>query len=226
MRGGFAAWSVLSAILAVLGAILLWQGVVGRMEPTGDFIALGSPLQRDAGYCALSAGSSVALNLHYIESGSTAASFEKHSIDFIRKNDLGFRAVAGNSLNPKPADLADYAIYGATVVAPCSGEVIEAVNDRPDQPAGHDHRSRDGANIVTLKCESREVLLAHFQQGSVRVEVGDMVSLGDPLGRVGNSGNTEEPHLHIHTQERQRDGTLRPVPMRIDGRYLARGDCL
>jgi murein DD-endopeptidase MepM/ murein hydrolase activator NlpD len=40
-----------------------------------------------------------------------------------------------------------------------------------------------------------------MQKGSVRVQQGDDVRAGDLLGLVGNSGNTSEPHIHIHVQD-------------------------
>jgi murein DD-endopeptidase MepM/ murein hydrolase activator NlpD len=35
----------------------------------------------------------------------------------------------------------------------------------------------------------------------VRVQAGERVRRGQPLGRVGNSGNSSEPHLHFHLQD-------------------------
>ena len=32
------------------------------------------------------------------------------------------------------------------------------------------------------------------------MEAGDQVQEGDPIGACGNSGNTSEPHIHIHHQ--------------------------
>ncbi|WP_396595197.1 M23 family metallopeptidase [Brevundimonas sp. R86498] len=37
----------------------------------------------------------------------------------------------------------------------------------------------------------------HLGRGSVRVAVGQTVQAGDPVGRIGLSGNTEYPHLHF-----------------------------
>jgi murein DD-endopeptidase MepM/ murein hydrolase activator NlpD len=45
------------------------------------------------------------------------------------------------------------------------------------------------------------VLLAHFQQGTVRVKAGDRVEEGRLLGLCGSSGNSSEPHVHIHLQD-------------------------
>jgi hypothetical protein len=56
---------------------------------------------------------------------------------------------------------------------------------------------------------------------------GDYVTLLTKLGEVGNSGNSNEPHLHIHAQ---RPGLVwdpfigDPLPIRLDGRYPVRND--
>ena len=46
----------------------------------------------------------------------------------------------------------------------------------------------------------RYVLYAHLKQGSARVRVGDRVVSGQDIGLVGDSGNSDEPHLHIQVQ--------------------------
>ncbi|WP_228991737.1 M23 family metallopeptidase [Streptomyces sp. DH8] len=42
---------------------------------------------------------------------------------------------------------------------------------------------------------------AHARRGSLRVKTGDRVRAGQEIGRVGNSGNTTEPHLHFHLMD-------------------------
>ena len=42
--------------------------------------------------------------------------------------------------------------------------------------------------------------MAHLKHGSVTVRVGDVVRRGQPLAEVGNSGHTNEPHLHLQVQ--------------------------
>ena len=81
--------------------------------------------------------------------------------------------------------------------------------------------------MVVMQCNSAEVAMVHFAKGSIGVSAGDAVQAGDFLGRVGNSGNTEEPHLHLHAQSiSAENGVVRPYPIKIDGRYLARDDCV
>lgn len=44
-------------------------------------------------------------------------------------------------------------------------------------------------------------ITAHLQPGSVAVAQGDTVAEGEVVGRCGNSGNTSEPHIHLHHQQ-------------------------
>ncbi|MEU1757081.1 M23 family metallopeptidase [Micromonospora matsumotoense] len=44
------------------------------------------------------------------------------------------------------------------------------------------------------------VLLAHLRAGSIRLAVGEAVGVGQELGDCGNSGNSTQPHLHLHLQ--------------------------
>ena len=78
-----------------------------------------------------------------------------------------------------------------------------------------------------LDCDDFMVLLAHLKRGSVTVQAGQSIAAGDIVGAVGNSGNSDEPHLHVHAQRRGA-GALElggePLPMRFDGRYLVRND--
>ena len=46
---------------------------------------------------------------------------------------------------------------------------------------------------------------------SVRVNVGDHVEVGDYLGRIGNSGTSSEPHLHIHHQRQDPTKIMHPL---------------
>jgi murein DD-endopeptidase MepM/ murein hydrolase activator NlpD len=45
------------------------------------------------------------------------------------------------------------------------------------------------------------LLLAHFRPGSIAVAPGENVTVGQMVGLVGNSGNTSEPHVHLHLQD-------------------------
>jgi hypothetical protein len=144
------------------------------------------------------------------------------AIDLLGLDDDG-RTVHGL----RPEDPARYAIWGAPVHAPCAGRVVLREHDLPDQRVPERDRERLPGNHVLLRCGEFDVLLAHLQRGSVGVEPGETVSPGALLGVVGNSGNSSEPHLHVHAQ---RPGPADapfagdPLPLRIDGRWLVRND--
>jgi murein DD-endopeptidase MepM/ murein hydrolase activator NlpD len=51
--------------------------------------------------------------------------------------------------------------------------------------------------------DGRYATYAHLQKGSVTVEVGDRVRPGQTLGKLGNTGNTSAPHLHLQITDRR-----------------------
>ena len=84
------------------------------------------------------------------------------------------------------------------MLAPADGRIVEVIDNNADTPAGI---NGDQANLVMLDIgDGRFVVLVHLQQGSATVRVGDEVRSGDPLAAVGNSGHTNEPHLHMQVQ--------------------------
>lgn len=92
-------------------------------------------------------------------------------------------------------DLSDYAIYGMPVLAPCGGTVIRKVDGLPDHPSPH---AGPAGNHLVIDNGSERVVLAHLACGSVTPVEGGRVTEGQAVGRVGSSGNSTEPHLHIH----------------------------
>ena len=57
-------------------------------------------------------------------------------------------------------------------------------------PPGHPRHAYD---ISVIRFDGLFAVLAHLQRGSVSVAEGDSVKIGQPLGVVGNSGNTLAP---------------------------------
>jgi len=126
-----------------------------------------------------------------------------------------------------PADPKAYVIYGARVLAPCAGRVLVAVDGLADMQVPEVDRDHLAGNHVMLRCAKADVLLGHLSPGSVQVRAGDAVSTGVWLGAVGNSGNTGEPHLHVHAQ---RPGPVDapiggdPLPITFNDRFPVRGN--
>jgi len=56
-------------------------------------------------------------------------------------------------------------------------------------------------NHVVIRLETETYLvIAHLKPRSVVVKTGETVAEGQVIGQCGNSGNTSEPHIHIHHQ--------------------------
>lgn len=96
-----------------------------------------------------------------------------------------------------------YRIYGQPVHAPCDGTVVSAADHIDDQEPGAIRYQPLYGNHVWIDTGAEIVKLAHLRPGTVTVSTGDPVRVGQVLGEVGNSGNSSEPHLHLHAE---RDG--------------------
>jgi hypothetical protein len=109
--------------------------------------------------------------------------------------------------------LTNYFIYGRTVLAPAAGTVVAAHDAEPDVPIGEKGKGDDLGNHVALEVAPAQFLfIAHMQPGSIAVRTGDRVAPGQPLGRVGNSGISSEPHVHIHLQDSARRHLAEGIP--------------
>ena len=100
--------------------------------------------------------------------------------------------------------LEDYGCYGIPVLAPSSGIVVKAHDGEPNEKPGapsHNFKAPTGNHVVIRLEETRTYLvIAHLKPGSVSVKTGEAVVEGQLIGECGNSGNTSEPHIHIHHQ--------------------------
>jgi Peptidase family M23 len=129
--------------------------------------------------------------------------------------------------------------WGREILAPSAGTVAYARNDVPDNPhpgnvpgidwytALHDPVMAYYGNCVIIDHGHSEYsVLAHMQQGSVGVKVGERIAAGQLLGRLGNSGDAFGPHLHYHLQsgsQRFHDQGLPFGFQNIDVPQLSRG---
>jgi hypothetical protein len=125
---------------------------------------------------------------------------ERFAIDFVQLDDK-------NMLNSGPQDqLSSYAYFGDEIYAVADGTVVGTADGLPEQvpgklPAGATIQMAAGNHVVVDIGEGRFAFYAHMQPGSVRVKVGDKVKTGQVLGLLGNSGNTDTPHLHFHVMD-------------------------
>ncbi len=215
--------------LGVWGATLTVDALNGR-EPPADatIVDLEYPLGPGT-YLVASGGANASVNGHFVTLNPTtdrqrAYRGQSYAVDLIKIDRWGLR-----SSGWRPSDPAAYAIFGEPVLAPCDGEVLSAADGMPDMQVPLTDSSRLEGNHVILKCGDKAVLLAHLREGTVSVAVGQAVRAGAPLGEVGNSGQSTEPHLHIHAQRLPAGGFVlsgEPLHLKFEGSFPVRNDRL
>jgi hypothetical protein len=186
------------ALAGLAGAVLLVLPAVQGRTPPQVAIDLDMPLGPGR-YLVVSGRAAPQINSHVFTLDLPRASAlrgQSYALDIIGITAVGLRA-SGIS----PSDPALYEIYGADVVAPCDGTVRVAIDGIPDNQVPIMNRDAMTGNAVILECDGLAVVLAHFIPGSLAVSEGDTVQAGAKIAEVGNSGNSGEPHLHVHVQE-------------------------
>lgn len=140
---------------------------------------------------------------------------ETFAIDYVRIAD-------GRLFEGDGTENADWFGYGAPIRAVAAGTVVSAVNGRPEIPPFSTNpflrRPFDyGGNGVVVKVR-RNVFVHyyHLQPGSVHVKAGERVRTGQELGLLGNSGNTDAPHLHFSINEGPSPLASTSLPYEID----------
>jgi Peptidase family M23 len=135
--------------------------------------------------------------------------FERFAIDFAQLN-------PENKLYAGPRDqLSSYAYVGAKVLSVADGTVVNLQDGRPDEtppnfPQGYDLLQQLGNFVVVDIGHGHFAYYGHFQPNTLKVHVGDKVRRGQVLALMGNSGNSDAPHLHFGIE----DG---PLPYASDG---------
>ena len=228
----WAAW-IVTALFGVVGIASAYGIAIAlrsRNVPPASAVTLALPLERGV-YLVVNGGSDIHTNAHLMTLDASIPRLREwrgqaYGVDIVKLDALGLRA-----RGVQPADPKAYGIYGARVLAPCAGQVLLAVDGLPDMQVPEVDRKHLAGNHVMLRCvaphTNADVLLGHLRPGSVQVRAGASVAVGDWLGSVGNSGNTGEPHLHVHAQRAGPAGSPLggdPLPVLFGGRFPVRGD--
>ena len=153
--------------------------------------------------------------------GRHSLPIEKYALDIIKYPTLSslvkFRQT---SLDADPT-------YGTSIYSPCIGKVKSVRDGVADQPIGIKNTKVPAGNMVIVACDGFNVMMAHFKTNSIKVRLGDRVEAGEELGQLGNSGNTDGPHLHFMAYlSNDQTGEVTPLPMSFGDRYLHTWDSL
>jgi murein DD-endopeptidase MepM/ murein hydrolase activator NlpD len=189
---------------SIEGAITSTAGV--------KLLALGPPLR--GGPWAAKSGAAKNDSHHrrqFMVLGGSVTLSNRCAIDWVHtENDASFKG-------PED-DIRSYLSYESPVLAVANGKVVAIRDGIPDNKPGH-----VGAEALNLTLETivgnfvvldlghgQFAYYAHLQPGSLRVKLGQQVTRGAVVARIGNSGSSFEPHLHFEV-------TTSPMAMRGEG---------
>lgn len=194
----------------------------------GTPVSLSFPF-KNGKYYVLEGGNSKKCNLinyHFkgsLHSKNNVFKSMQYATDIVKLNAIGCFA---DSILPK--QLEKYIIYKEDLYSPCEGTIIEVVDDMDnEEPFSGNHPYNVGNHIV-IQNNGINIVLGHIQRGSIKVNVGDYVNVGQIIANVGNSGLTEFPHLHIQAMEAV-EGAIwsgEGIPILFDGKFLIKNAML
>jgi hypothetical protein len=168
-----------SNLLVTAATIFLAAQLISVYRPPVDAVTVGSPLAGE--WWVGHAGHAELVNYHY------TATTQRDALDIMQ-------VVDGRIHRPDSTELTTYYIYDQPVLAPTDGTVTFALDSRPDQPIGSvDSQYPTGNHLVIDIGGGHYLLMGHLREGSIAVNVGEQVTEGQPIARVGNSGASSAP---------------------------------
>ena len=163
-------------------------------------------------------GNSELINYHHSDTTS-----QQYALDIVKLNSRGMSAHGF-----LPADLNKYAIYGDTIFSPCDGTIVKTKDGLDNVSIGVLDNLNPAGNHIVLQYENNLIVMAHMLKNSIIVSAGDPVKKGQPIARVGNSGRTSQPHLHIHAIAGTDTSKIihggNGIPIYFDGKFPVRND--
>ena len=180
--------SVATNLLVALGSVFLAVQLVRIHSGPTDAVTIGVPFAEE--WYVASGGRSALVNSHW------SLNVQRDAIDFVE-------LVDGKPYRGDKSRLESYYIYGDPLRAVADGRVTEALGAISDAPVGGRTWDEMAGNHVVLDIgDGHYVLYGHMKRGSLRVQVGEVVRRGQVIGQVGDSGNSDAPHLHIQVQNK------------------------
>jgi hypothetical protein len=170
---------------------------VARMPiPEPTTISLGLPFKK-GNWLYATAGHKDA---RFITEGK-ASYAQRYAIDWLALDDQGRYAVDDRSKNT------NWVGYGADVLAVADGTVV-AIKDgiientaMSETMATPVTRATIAGNYIVLDIgHDIYAVYAHLIPEHLKVAIGDKVKKGQVIGLLGNSGNSDAPHLHFHLE--------------------------
>lgn len=120
-----------------------------------------------------------------------------------------------------PKENKSYPQYGEEIIAVADGVILNTVNNLPDgqpgkMPANITIDTAGGNYVYQDIGNGYSAFYAHLIPGTLKFKKGDFVKKGEVLGLLGNSGNSDAPHLHFQVNKGQSPLGSDGVPYLID----------
>jgi len=151
---------------------------------------------------------------------------QRYAVDFTR---IG---TDGKTFTGDPHRNQSYHSYGADVLAVADGKVVTVTGNVPDStPQGglsavaviKTVMLASGNCVVLYIGYDRYALYCHLLPGSITVKPGDSVRRGQLLAKVGDSGNSNQPHLHFQVMDGPSPLAASGVPYGFDNMVVREG---
>ena len=186
---------------------------VARFAPVDrEPIVIGPPL---AGSGWLDGNSCCALTAHRGATNPINGRLwvpERFAIDFVQLDET-----TKTFINGPPDQLSSYRYEGADILAVADGPIVAMTTDQPEQPPGANPSGllidQYGGNYIVQDIGDGALrVLRPPASPTTRSAWPSVTQLtkGQVIGRLGNSGNSDSPHLHFHVMDR-------PDPLASDG---------
>lgn len=136
--------------------------------------------------------------------------------------------------------LSDFYGWGIDVYSPVNGvvdQVVDGIDERSPVNVVNDLRyaarvTREynddlvdssylmGNSVIIKTAKSEYIVLAHLQKDSIVVRPGQSVDVSSLIGKLGHSGNSTMPHLHLQAMDSLDFRRAKGLPI-VFARYLA-----
>ncbi|MDP3395572.1 MAG: M23 family metallopeptidase [Methanoregula sp.] len=122
---------------------------------------------------------------------------QRFAQDWVYLDPVSGQATSGNATLAR-----NYLGFGKEIFAVANGTIVDASDGLADfetiySAAGTTLANAAGNYVIIDLGNKKYACYAHMVNGSVRVKTGDIVKEGQVLGLMGNSGNSDIPHLHF-----------------------------
>lgn len=189
------------------------QPVVLQLPFDGTWIVENSPARRVPSHGTHAFGVSYAIDFVAVRNRRTAAVRDWRSVFAVEPVERFFA-------------------FDRPILAPAGGRVVSMHDGEEDHVARRSQlalipyaltqasRVRQGAPglagnhvLIELANDGPYLVVAHLRRGTVAVRLGELVTVGQPLGRCGNSGNSTQPHVHLQVMDHADSSVAAGLPI-------------